>query len=847
MTRERWDRIQALLLDALDVPASRRTAFLVDACGGDTDLRLQVESLLEAHATPGALDRLAGALGTGALRELLEGPQDLSGNMGPYELRERLGRGGMGVVFHAWDPKLERDVALKLLPALLNSNEASRERLLVEAQIAAGLEHPNICTIYGIGETKDGRLYIGMPYYEGETLEAKLASGPLSENDSLALALQVARGLTAAHGRGVIHRDIKPGNLMITAEGTLKILDFGIAQLDGASDPVASTPGTAHYMSPEQVAGGQVDARTDLWSLGVVLYEMLAGHRPLERETAEEVRHAILHDDPIPLEAVRPEVGSGTHALVRSLLQKDPRRRPTAAAGVVRELGRLRRAGNGDHGVQGPSGPGDDSTAPPGLAAAGGRRRVGRVAGLLALGSALLVAGSWYTRGAHGASASGARARSTSGGVPSEDASSTASSGSYEYYRRGKALLAGPPTAGRAVQSRSLAEGMFRQAVRLDSTFAPAWASLANLYTTAVSGERAWAMAIHRPVAGIGQGRATADSALRKAVAYGPDLPETRAAQGWWAFNVERDRSTALEHFEAAFRARPRDPELASAIGLIRISQGQWEEGLSSLKRALRLDPESYWRAGLVGDVNAHLRRYDEAERMYDRALLLAPTFSEAYVGKAIVHLKRDGDVRGAAEILESALPLVDMDVLIHSFALLYARHGFVRILHDYFEAALSDTTVALNVRGRCSACYWSIRAEAAEIRGDADIALAYHDSAFSRLLPGLERREEWYRPYRFVAVHAAGLGRFAEARRYAESAVRVSLPLAAEAVSSYHELEGLAEVQARTGDVAGAVATLDQLLSHPGLLSVPVLELDPLWEPLRSDPQFLALLERHR
>jgi serine/threonine protein kinase/tetratricopeptide (TPR) repeat protein len=343
MTPQRWKRIEDLLLAALEVPEAERDGFLSQACVEDDALRLEVESLLVAHASSGPADRLADTLGARLLTEFIEGEGLEGETVGRYEIGERLGRGGMSIVYRAWDPKLERHVALKFLPGLISSDEASRQRLLAEAQMAAGLEHPNICTIHEIGEAEDGRLFIAMPLYDGETLQAKLESGPLSEKEAVRLALQAARGLAKAHDCGVIHRDIKPGNLMITRDDTLKILDFGIAQLEGAADPMGRTPGTAHYMSPEQVTGGSVDGRSDLFSLGVVLYEMLAGQRPFEGKTPEAVKSAIAHEEAVPLAQVLPGISTGLEALTRALLQKDASRRPGSAAEVAEELRRLRK------------------------------------------------------------------------------------------------------------------------------------------------------------------------------------------------------------------------------------------------------------------------------------------------------------------------------------------------------------------------------------------------------------------------------------------------------------------------------------------------------------------------
>src|SRR5437867_2136143 len=198
-----------------------------------------------------------------------------------YKILEKLGEGGMGVVYKAEDNKLKRTVALKFLPPEMTSDEAAKRRFIHEAQAASALDHPNIAVVHEIDETNDGRSFICMAYYEGETLKARIERGPLPLTVAIQIALQVADGLQRAHEAGIIHRDIKPANIMITNRGEAKIVDFGLAKLnrDSRSTTSGFHAGTAAYMSPEQVKGETIDSRSDLFSLGIVLYEMLTAHR----------------------------------------------------------------------------------------------------------------------------------------------------------------------------------------------------------------------------------------------------------------------------------------------------------------------------------------------------------------------------------------------------------------------------------------------------------------------------------------------------------------------------------------------------------------------------------------
>ena len=262
-----------------------------------------------------------------------------------YRILDRLGGGGMGVVYRAEDTKLHRPVALKFLSAELTSHEDANRRFMQEAQAASSLDHPNICTVFAIDETPDGRLFLAMRYYEGSTLQAVIDRGPMPIADALNYAVQTAQGLAKAHAEQIVHRDIKPANLLVTNDGVLKILDFGLAKLVGQTGltQTGQALGTVAYMSPEQIQGQDVDQRTDLWSLGVVIYEMLGGQRPFTGEQAIAMANAIVHATPAPLASLRPAIPAALARIVERALAKRREDRYSSAAELLIDLQRLQR------------------------------------------------------------------------------------------------------------------------------------------------------------------------------------------------------------------------------------------------------------------------------------------------------------------------------------------------------------------------------------------------------------------------------------------------------------------------------------------------------------------------
>src|SRR5258706_14701523 len=356
MTPEHWQRVKEVFDSALKLEPAERAGFISEVSGEDEGLRKEVESLIAFHEKDGNfLDSPAYE----AAAEMLTNDPDLrtGQKIGHYEILSTLGRGGMGEVYLARDTKLSRKVALKVLPGAFTQDQERLRRFEQEARATSALNHPNILTIFEIGEN-DGRHYIVTEFIDGQTLAQRIAPGPLKLGETLNIGEQIASALSAAHGAGIVHRDVKPENIMIRSDGIMKILDFGLAKLAQTqslpSRPEDSTRvvvktnagvvmGTVAYMSPEQARGLSLDARTDIWSLGVVIYQMLTGSVPFSGATSSDILVSILEREPRSLHSFSPEIPAELEWIVNKALTKDCDDRYQTSREVLTDLRRMKQ------------------------------------------------------------------------------------------------------------------------------------------------------------------------------------------------------------------------------------------------------------------------------------------------------------------------------------------------------------------------------------------------------------------------------------------------------------------------------------------------------------------------
>ena len=731
-------------------------------------------------------------------------PLNLAGTtFSHFRVIEYLASGGMGAIYSAQDTRLNRAVALKF-PLPYNAPDGKmKARFLREAQAAGALDHINLCPVHEAGESEKG-LFIAMPLYQGTTLRQRLwDGGAMPVKAALAIARQIAAGLSYAHTAGIVHRDLKPGNVMLLPDGLVKILDFGLAKATDVSQTKSGvTLGTVSYMAPEQVRGQTVDARADLWALGVILYEMLTGKRPFAGEHDVSIANAILHDEPEKPSALRGDLPRLLGDVVLSLLEKDPRHRYQSASNLSLDLEAIER------GVS-------PSFRPPARSAATKwvvRHRAAVLSGAVIVAATIALA---------------APRVSAVLNKPTDNPDA------YRFYIIGRDY--------EQRESMAAAESLYHRALALDSGFALARARLAVVYAQCWSGGSR--DCYRRNIDDTRANRLELiKSEAQKALRLKPGLAEGHFALGlYWEQRELPD--SALAEYSRARRKMARAGELHAATGRAYRTKGMWKEAITRFERAIAMDPRDANSMADLATTYSRLREYEKSVELWNRYLAVAP---DAYQGMAIkgnVYLRWHGTV-DSLEAIFARLPS-DLQKRSYTTRVLIARIrnrplDALRAI-DEAPARGPDDPAAINSRPLQ-------RAHVYLDMGDSTRARIHYDSALRQLAVMATRRKGDFRIHTALGLAYAGLGREAAAVRSADRAMRL-MPVSRSVPLGTTALRGAAEVFAQLPSQHGrAIEILDQLLQMPAgrEASVPLLRIEPAWRPLRSEPRFQQLLSRY-
>src|SRR5437588_1743626 len=681
MKPDRWQKVEELYHAALKRPAESRADFLRAACPDDEELCGEVESLLalqskaENFIEKPALEIAAKALAEDHLESVIG--QQISN----YKIVALLGQGGMGEVYLAHDLKLDRKVAIKFLPECFAADERARKRLVREAQAAAKLEHPNICGIHEVVE-ENGRSFIVMQYIEGETLDIRIKRRPLELSESLSIATEIADALDEAHAHGIIHRDIKPSNIMITPRGKVKVLDFGLAKMirdHAAIDAEAETAmlltntgvvmGTAPYMSPEQLRAERLDGRSDIFSYGTVLYEIISGQAPFKAKSLAELTSAILMRDPPPLRADSGVMPAGLEPFIRKCLQKEPAQRYQTMVELLADLGRVSR--DWERGNVVPS----INEAPTVAIDASASKRRGNWQRLIKsrLTLALIIVGMFalalvgYVRFFRNPA------------IGNKSIVKDQNSPAYDYYLRGK-LDANSQNR----ESNESAIRLLEQSVSADPSFAPAYAELARAYCIKAN--------FFAPDAEKKKLNEDAKVAVEKSLALNPDLAEGHYARGYvlWTQANRFPHEQAIQSYKRAIALDPNLEEAHHQLGVVYFHIGLFDKAEDEIKKALAINPSDTLARFRLGSINVSRGKYEEALAVLKTVPREAgPAIVDRTTAVALFQL---GRIQETSEVVEDYLKTYSTDEggnVTSVKAMLQAKAGKEREAEETIQRAI--------------------------------------------------------------------------------------------------------------------------------------------------------------
>jgi serine/threonine protein kinase len=742
-------------------------------------------------------------------------------DFGDYELLEEIGRGGQGTVYRARQKSLNRIVALKVIGLAHWATEAHVKRFRMEAEAAAHLDDPRIVPIYEIGE-RYGACYFSMKLIEGGQLDKIIGSELMPLRKTAELLAKLARTLDYAHQHGVLHRDVKPGNILLDAKGEPHLTDFGLARLVETESTVTRTLevlGTPSYMAPEQAAGKntQLTGATDVYGLGAVLYQLLTGHPPFAGGTTYETVRMVLETHPRQPRLWNPKVNRDLETICLKCLEKEPAKRYGSAQSLAEDLERFlrnepirsRRISRVEHVWR-------------------WCKRKPLVASLIAVLILVVAVGTagvlWELPRVQEERAVVRRANLAAQEKARLEAEQTNNPAAYDAYLRGRAFPGGWHLDG--------AVRLFQEAVKLDSNFVLAWA-----YLSMAQSQSYWLGTDPSPVR-----LAAAKGSLDRALALDPDLPETHLALGYYRYYGQRDFTGALAEFRQAERALPNSADVILALAALQRRLGHWDEAIAGQRRAVALDPRNFHASFNLVTTYMILRRFPEALAETDRVLAWAPTNFGALSQKAEVFLAT-GDLQ-AAEPLLLANP--QLDPFLRAVCPLFQRRYAAAI--EILSKALATETDrhARNIE--------KLLLGLSEQRaGDVVAARAtYQDAA-----QDFNRQLEKMAPDSFTAglTHAflgeayAGSGEATSAIAEGQKAMAIQ-PTSKDPVDGPAREEAMANIYALLGDADHAVPILKRLLqipyagagANPGAITPALLRLDPVWDQIRTDPRFQRL-----
>jgi tetratricopeptide (TPR) repeat protein/predicted Ser/Thr protein kinase len=741
---------------------------------------------------------------------------------GDYELLEEIGRGGQGVVFRARQKSLNRTVALKVIGLGQWATKAHLKRFRREAEAAASLDHPCIVPIYEVGEG-DGSCYFSMKFVEGGQLDEVVRREPMAARRAAELIAKVARTVHYAHEHHILHRDIKPGNILIDQQGEPHLTDFGLARLLETESTVTRTLevlGTPSYMAPEQAAGNNpatagLTSATDVYGLGAVLYQLLTGHPPFAGGTTYETIKLLLETEPRQPRLWNPKVDRDLSTICLKCLEKDPKRRYSSALALAEDLERwlkhepirARHTGVFTRGKK-------------------WLRRNPTAAALITVVAVALAGVLWELSNVQEQRVLVRRANLSEQERARLEAEQTNNPAAYEAYLRGRAFAFA--AGSQLVESDpDGAIRSFQEAVKLDPSFALAWA-----YLSCVQSERYWVEALDASPARL----AAAKDALDHALALGPDLPETHLALGYYRYYGRRDFTGALEEFRRAEQTLPNDFDITFAIATIQRRLGHWEEAIAQFRRAIQLNARNVHAYNQLALTYAALRRFPEALATADRVLAWDPAEGFALGMKASVFW-----ARGDLEAVEPLLANPGFPPRVRGMQALLQRR--------YADAIQSFSgAIAVDARGRPGRKLKLLLALSQQRSGDSAAARATYQKAaqdFQRelgeVVPGSPAEAG---AHAALGIAHAGLGDAASA--VAEGQTAMAMYPTSKDPGDGPELEGdMAKIYALLGDSDHAIPILKRLLQIPylkGAITPALLRLDPVWDQIRNDPRFQEL-----